>query len=206
MRQALGAVGLNEFGVAVDLLARHGCQPPGIDGLHAAAVFNGAVKHAKAATPQLVRKIHQLHFKAGIRLIGAVVFHGVLPGHARQGQLEIDALDLLEDTGKDVLDHGVNILFINEGHFDVALRKLRLTVCAVVLIAEAAGDLIILVEAGKHQQLLVDLRALRQRVERTGMLAAGHQEIARALRRRFGQDRRFDLGKAPIRQAPCGCS
>ena len=50
-------------------------------------------------------------------------------------------------------------------HLQIDLGELRLAVGAQVLIAEAARDLEILVEAGDHQDLLEDLRRLRQRVE-----------------------------------------
>ena len=49
---------------------------------------------------------------------------------------------------------------------------------------------------GDHQDLLEDLRRLRQRVELAGMHAARHQVVARPFRRRLGQDRRLDLPEA----------
>ncbi len=57
----------------------------------------------------------------------------------------------------------------------------------------AARDLEVALEAGHHQQLLELLRRLRQRVEVAGVHAARHQVVARALRRRVGEDRRLDL-------------
>ena len=149
---------------------------------------------------QLVRQVLQAHLEAGVGLVGAVVLHGVVPGHAGQGQLKLHALDLPEDAGEHALDHGVDVLLVDEGHFDVALGKLRLAVGAVVLVAEAAGDLVVLVKAGEHQQLLVDLGALGQGVEGAGMQAAGHQEVARALRRGLGQDGGLHLGEALLVQ------
>ena len=53
----------------------------------------------------------------------------------------------------------------DERRLDVDLRELRLAVGAQILVAEAARDLEVAVEAGHHEQLLVDLRRLRQRVE-----------------------------------------
>ena len=80
-------------------------------------------------------------------------------------------------------------------HLDVDLRELGLTVGAEVLIAEALADLHVAVDAGDHQDLLEELRRLRQREELAGMDAARHEIVARAFRRRLRQDRRFDLQK-----------
>ena len=66
----------------------------------------------------------------------------------------------------------------------------------VVLVAEAAGDLVVALEAGDHQQLLEQLRRLRQRVEGALLLAAGDEEVAGALGGRAGQHRRLDLEEA----------
>ena len=90
---------------------------------------------------------------------------------------------------------GHDVVFIHKGQFFVDLGELRLAVGAQVLVAVAAGDLEIAVEAGKHQQLLVQLRALRQRVEMAGLHAAGDQVIARAFGRRFDQGRGLDLAE-----------
>ena len=62
-----------------------------------------------------------------------------------------------------------------------------------VLVAEAAGDLVVALEAGHHQQLLEELRRLRQRVERARADAGRDEEVARALGRGAGEDRRLDL-------------
>ena len=84
----------------------------------------------------------------------------------------------------------------DERSLDVDLRELRLAVGAQILVAEAAGDLEIFLDAGDLQQLLVLLRRLRQRVERAGVEPRRHEEIARTLRRRVGEDGRLDLEEA----------
>ncbi len=87
---------------------------------------------------------------------------------------------------------------IEERGLDIELRELRLPVGAQVLVAKAAHDLIVAVEARNHQQLLVDLRRLRQSEELAGMRAARHQVIPRALRRRLGEHGRFDVDEARL--------
>ena len=62
-----------------------------------------------------------------------------------------------------------------------------------ILVAEAAGDLEIFFHPRGHEQLLVLLRGLRQRVERSRIQPTRHEEVARALRCALAQDRRFDF-------------
>ena len=57
-------------------------------------------------------------------------------------------------------------------------------------------DLEVAIEPGDHQDLLEDLRRLRQRVELARVHAARHQIVARAFRRRLRQHRRLDLEEA----------
>ena len=102
----------------------------------------------------------------------------------------------LEDVGQQPfvdLDH---VLAVDEGHLDVELGELGLAVGPRRLVAEAARHLVVALEAGDHQQLLEQLRRLRQRVEGALLLAAGDEEVAGALRGRAGQHRRLDVEEA----------
>ena len=101
-----------------------------------------------------------------------------------------------EDLLHQRLDEAVDGLRPRERDLDVHLRELELAVGALILVAEAADDLEVAIGPGDHQDLLEDLRRLRQRVELAGMHAARHEEVARALGRRLGQNRRFDLPEA----------
>ncbi len=78
-------------------------------------------------------------------------------------------------------------------HLDVELGELRLAVGAEVLVAVAAGDLVVALHAGHHEQLLEQLRALRQGVPGARCEAGRHEEVAGALGRRAGQRRGLDL-------------
>ena len=86
-----------------------------------------------------------------------------------------------------------DVVLLDEAHLDVELRELGLAVGARVLVAEAAGDLVVALVAAHHQQLLEELRRLRQRVPAAGLAAVGDEEVARALGRRAREDRRLDL-------------
>ena len=74
----------------------------------------------------------------------------------------------------------------------------RQAISSRVFVAEARRDLEVTVEARHHQQLLVLLRRLRQRVELAGMNARRHQEVAGAFRRRRREDRRLEFEESGL--------
>ena len=71
------------------------------------------------------------------------------------------------------VDHLVDVLLLHERHLQVELRELGLAVGAEVLVAEAAGDLEVALVPADHQQLLEELRRLRQRVPRARLSRLG---------------------------------
>ena len=80
------------------------------------------------------------------------------------------------------------------------MGKFRLAVGAQVFIAKTAGNLVIAVHAGHHQQLLKQLRGLRQGIKLARLDACRHQKIARALGRGLGEHRRFNVEKIALIQ------
>src|SRR5581483_3376994 len=102
--------------------------------------------------------------------------------------------------GQKLLHNCEDRLTAREAHLQVDLRELKLTVGAEVFIAEAAGDLEVAIKTRDHENLLEDLRRLRQRVELARMHATGHQKIARPFGRGLGENRRLDLEKALLTQ------
>ena len=90
----------------------------------------------------------------------------------------------------------ITVVLVDEAHLEVELGELGLAVAAQVLVAEAAGDLEVAVDAGDHQQLLELLRALRQGVDAARLEARRDDEVAGALRRRLDERRRLDLDEA----------
>ena len=102
--------------------------------------------------------------------------------------------------GHDVLHEVHHVLALHEAHLDVHLRELGLAVGAQVLVAEAAGDLVIALDAPHHQHLLELLGALGQRVETARVRAARHDVVACALGRGVRQDGRLHLQKAALVQ------
>ena len=87
------------------------------------------------------------------------------------------------------------MVLLQERSLDVELRELGLTVRAQILIAKAAHDLVVAIEARHHEQLLEDLRRLREREEFPRMCSTRHEVVAGTLRCRLGEHRRLEIDK-----------
>ena len=163
-----------------------------------------AGEHLEARAGEMLGDVLHLDRVAQVRLVRAVLADRRVVGNARPLLRHRLALgELLEHAAHHRLHRVPDVFLRDEAHLEVELVELaRQAVGARVLVAEARRDLEIAVEARHHQQLLVLLRRLRQREERAGMDAARHQEVARAFRRRRGQDRRRVFGKADLAHAP----
>ena len=189
-RQALGAERLGPVGEPVE--PRPGRRRPALehDGLHA-----GGGEGPEARGREHGRQVDELHAEA---------VEGLGPRHAghRTGPLAGDRLGGVE--------HGLgheseDVLLVDEGCLDVELGELELAVGAQVLVAQAAGDLVVAVDAGHHQQLLGELRALGQHVAGAVVEPAGHGELPGALGRGRPQQRRLHLDEAlPVHGRPQG--
>ena len=95
------------------------------------------------------------------------------------------------------LGHEVeHVLLADEGRLHVQLGELELAVGPEVLVPQAAGDLVVAVDPGHHQQLLGQLRALGQDVAATRGQPAGHGELPGPLGGRRPQQRRLHLDEA----------
>ena len=112
-----------------------------------------------------VGQVDQLHAEAQVGLVGAEAVAGVGPRHAldRRRPLPRGRLGGIEHG---LGDEGHDVVLGGEGALHVELHELELAVGPQVLVAQAAGDLEVAVEAAHHEELLGQLRALRQRVER----------------------------------------
>ena len=114
------------------------------------------------------------------------------------GVCELDADALAPDRRDHPLHQPEQELLVGEGHLDVELGDLLHAVGAEILVAEADRDLVVALEAGDHEQLLRDLRRLRQRVELAALQPRRHEEVAGALGRRLPEDRRLDVDEAGL--------
>ena len=104
---------------------------------------------------------------AQVRLVAAVFAQGFRERNPRPCLGDRLALgEFLEHAGDDRLDRSKDIVLLDEAHLEVELIKLaRQAIGARVLVAKARRDLEVAVEARHHQELLVLLRRLRQRIE-----------------------------------------
>ncbi len=172
--------------VAARELPRHAEEPHG----------GGVGEHLEGRPARHLGRLLDLEPEAQVGLVGAVAEVGLLPRQPPERQLELDVAAFAPDAGHDPLDQAEQVLPVGEGRLDVELGDLLQPVGAQVLVPEAAGDLVVALEAGDHEQLLVDLRALRQREEAARLQASRDEEVASALGRRLAHDRRLDVDEA----------
>src|SRR5690606_30909010 len=198
--QASGAIDGHEFGVVVDFLAAQTHATGHPQRHHAGGRIVGrAVEYLELHRLHQVRNVDQLHVDAQIGLVRAEASHGFGEGHAREGA-QVHVQMLLEHLADHLLGDLHDLLFVHERGFNIDLGELGLTVGTQVLIAEALGYLVVAVHAGHHQDLLEQLRRLRQREELTLMGSARYQVVTGTFRRGAGQDRRLDVEEAVIIQ------
>ncbi|RMT94693.1 hypothetical protein ALP39_04863 [Pseudomonas marginalis pv. marginalis] len=196
VRQALGTVDADELGVVVDLLARHARAARYAQGGDAAfRVVGRAAEDFEINFFQLVGNVHQFQRVTQVWLVGTVAAHGFFESHVREFA-EFQVQHFLEQLADHLLGQAHDLFFIEEAGLDVDLGEFRLAVGAQVFVTEALGDLVVTVEAGHHQQLLEQLRRLRQGEERARVGTARYQVVACAFRGGPGQDRRFDVEEA----------
>ena len=203
--KTLCADALDHLDQLVDLLAgeRLGSVLRG-DAADRAAVSERICKDRELRSLHSLREIGDLHAKAQIGLIGAKAVHRFGVGEARQRSLQLLAHHITEKAHKEAFGNIENVIDIDKGHFEVDLREFRLTVRTEILVAEAACELDVAVIARDHQELLVDLRRLRQRIEFAVMHTGGDEIVSCALRRRFHHHRGLDFEEAVfIEILPC---
>ena len=128
-----------------------------------------------------------------------------MPGHDRELCCQVNVDRFLEHVTDHVFHHVANFEFVQEGRFDIDLREFRLAVGTQVFVTEALDDLVVTVEASHHQQLLKQLRRLRQSIEVTVVNAARNQVVTSAFRGATRQHRRFDVDEAHTVQVVTDC-
>jgi len=130
-----------------------------------------------------------------IGLVDAVETNDLVVAHPGKGRWQI-VTDAGERRLQKAFDGVEDHFRAREANLQINLSELGLTVGTQVFVAEAAHDLEIFVKAGDHQNLLEQLRRLRQGIELTGMHTAGHEIVARTLGRGARHEWRLDLEEA----------
>ncbi len=128
--------------------------------------------------------------------VGAEARERLVVAQALQRQLDPGAAHLLQNVGDEPLVYLEDVFGLDERHLDVELGEVGLAVRALVLVAKAPSDLVVALEATHHEELLEELRRLRQRIEGSGLTPRGDQEVAGAFRRRAREDGSLDLKEA----------
>ena len=188
--EALGAEPPGALGQLVDLAPGDAGHPGRHDRLDPAAGRQRRVEDAEPRRGRAVRpgehrrQVDQLHPEPDVRLVRAVALERLLEGQDRERRLLDGPVrdGRPRDLDRHRLDERHHGRLVDEAHLEVELGELGLAVAAQVLVAVAAGDLEVAIDAGDHQQLLELLRALRQRVDGPRLEAARDDEVARALR------------------------
>ena len=174
-----------------------GNSPPALSARTTPPDSIAPAKTLNSLAAEHVGQVHDLDAQPAVGPVGAVAQHRLVVGHALERQRDLDAAER-EHALEQAVDHVEHVLLLDERHLHVELGELGLAVGAEVLVAEAARDLEVALEAADHQQLLEELRRLRQRVPGAAHEPARHEEVARALGRRAGHDRRLDLEEALV--------
>jgi hypothetical protein len=154
-----------------DVLARQLVSLRDRESFHAIAALDRIAEDRVVARARPLADLDELERETQVGLVDAVALHRVAPRHARERRLDLDVHRLAERLGEHALPHLEHVVFLDERHLHVELRELRLAIGAQVLVAEAARDLEVAVESRDHQDLLEQLRRLRQRVELARMHA-----------------------------------
>ncbi|RMQ30068.1 hypothetical protein ALQ08_05043 [Pseudomonas syringae pv. delphinii] len=194
--QTFGAVDADELGVIVDLAACHaGSARYTQCGNTPFRIVGRTAEHLEFHSVELIGDVYQFQRVAQVRLVGTVATHGLFEGHVRE-ITELQVQNFLEQLANHLLGQTNDVFLVEEAGLDVDLGEFRLTVSTQVFVAEALGDLVVAVEAGHHQQLLEQLRRLRQGEEAARVCAAWNQVVASTFRRGASQDRRLDIEEA----------
>ena len=151
------------------------------------------IEHGETVAFHHIHQLHERHTETQIRLVATVILHGVLPSHPAQRLFHLYATQGLEEVFDQALKQVQDVLLLHETHLTVNLRELRLTIRTQILVAETLHDLEITIETRHHQQLLQGLRALRERIELSGIHTRRHHEVTGTLRRGVHQHRCLHL-------------
>ena len=142
----------------------------------ALVILGRAGEDLEVHTAHQVIDIDQLQRDAQVRLVGTEALHGFGIRHGRE-VAQLDIQHFLVETTDHGLGHAHDVLLVDEAGLEVDLGEFRLTIGAQILVTEALGDLVVTIDTGDHQQLLEQLRRLRQREEAAGIGTARHQIV-----------------------------
>ncbi len=162
-----------------------------------ARIAGASLKIRASVSREHLGDVHDLHAEPAVGPVRAVAEHRVVVAHPLQRERDLDAGGR-EHALEEPVRHVDDVLLVHERQLHVELGELGLAVGAEVLVAEAAGDLEVALVAADHEELLEELRRLRQRVPGAAHEPARHEEVPGALGGRAGHDRRLNLEVALV--------
>ncbi|MBA7588833.1 hypothetical protein ES708_30903 [subsurface metagenome] len=146
-------------------------------GFHCTAFCEHFAEHLKLPALGETIEFLQLEFEAQVRFVRTIAVHCFIVGQTGKGKRNIHIHGSMKDVVHHSLDYGKHVVFIDETHLYVDLGVFDLSIPPGILVAEATGNLEVLIQTGDHEQLFVDLRGLRKGVELSLVQPRGHQEI-----------------------------
>ena len=112
--------------------------------------FNCRPEHAKLRCLDKFGYVGNFHAITHVRLVVSKTQHRFVVCHPRKRtRLHLEARDRNQFV-EQILGKRQNVFHVNERHLKIKLRKLGLTVGALVLITEAARDLVVPVHPADH--------------------------------------------------------
>jgi len=168
------------------------------------AAFDGLAENPHFGSRHQIGDIHQFQAEPGVRSIGPEPVHGLRVTHAREGRLQGNPEQVLEEARDPAFNQVVDLFFANEGHFQIHLGKFRLTVSPQIFIPKTLDDLEVSFHSRHHEQLFEDLGRLGQRIKPAWIDTAGNQVIPGPFRRALGEHRGLHLHKALLVEVAAG--
>ena len=136
-----------------------------VNRFHHAACIERASENFEAAFSKNFSKIDKLDSKPAIRFIAAEAIDGVAISQPVEGRFDVDVKRGFENRRQHSFGNRENVVRRDERRFDVDLCELGLPVSPQIFITKTFRDLKILFHARDHEQLLVLLGRLRQRIK-----------------------------------------
>src|SRR5450830_42437 len=199
VRQPFGPIDFDKLSVSINLATAQAADftraTRNAQTHHTAALHGrGTREHLEVHVGHHVSQLGEFELDAQVGLVRAITMHGLRIRHHREFA-QVNIQGGLENGRDHFLEHVTNILFTQKRGLNINLCEFGLTVSAQVFITKALGDLVITIETRHHQQLLEQLRALRQGKKVALMNSTGYQIVARALGGGLAQHRGFNVNK-----------
>src|SRR5207237_2342613 len=140
------------------LALRLACQTFGLQGFDYSAAGDSAAENFERAAAKFLGEIHQLHPKTPVRLVDPETIDRFLEAHSIERRRDIHVEGNVPNPFQHSLDQVVNVLALDERHFDIDLRELELAVGSLIFVPKTARELIITLDSAHHQDLFELLR------------------------------------------------